>query len=160
MEQALSLGCHDVAAIRHLMRGRTVSIRPTACEPSRSAFCARYERPMPVMSGYDQLLAGPAEVHGMKAAAENLEQAAVRTTVSVPYGCRRWRNSAPHWRMKRPSSGRPICVISKRCLLRSWRSASATLIARRIKDARLPRMKTLEEFDFSKAPQVPATQDP
>jgi DNA replication protein DnaC len=31
-------------------------------------------------------------------------------------------------------------------------------IARRIKDARLPRMKTLEEFDFSKAPQVPATK--
>lgn len=31
-------------------------------------------------------------------------------------------------------------------------------IARRIKDARLPRMKTLEEFDFSKAPQVHATR--
>jgi len=31
-------------------------------------------------------------------------------------------------------------------------------IAHRIKDARLPRMKTLEEFDFSKAPQVPATK--
>src|SRR5271156_2535839 len=31
-------------------------------------------------------------------------------------------------------------------------------IARRIKEARLPRMKTLEEFDFSKAPQVPATK--
>jgi len=31
-------------------------------------------------------------------------------------------------------------------------------IARRIKDARMPRMKTLEEFDFSKAPQVAATR--
>ena len=31
-------------------------------------------------------------------------------------------------------------------------------IARRIKDARMPRMKTLEEFDFSKAPQVAATK--
>ncbi len=31
-------------------------------------------------------------------------------------------------------------------------------IARRLKEARLPRMKTLEEFDFSKAPQVSATQ--
>ena len=31
-------------------------------------------------------------------------------------------------------------------------------IARRIKDARLPRMKTLDEFDFSKAPQIPATK--
>ena len=31
-------------------------------------------------------------------------------------------------------------------------------IARRIKDARLPRIKTLEEFDFSKAPQIKATE--
>lgn len=31
-------------------------------------------------------------------------------------------------------------------------------IARRIKDAHLPRMKTLEEFDFSKAPQIQATK--
>jgi uncharacterized Zn finger protein len=31
-------------------------------------------------------------------------------------------------------------------------------IARRIKDAHLPRLKTLEEFDFTKAPQVKATE--
>lgn len=31
-------------------------------------------------------------------------------------------------------------------------------IARRIKDARLPRVKTLEEFDFNKAPQIKATE--
>ena len=31
-------------------------------------------------------------------------------------------------------------------------------IARRIKDAHLPRMKTLDEFDFSKAPQIAATK--
>jgi DNA replication protein DnaC len=32
------------------------------------------------------------------------------------------------------------------------------IIARRIKDAHLPRMKTLDEFDFSKAPQIQATK--
>jgi len=31
-------------------------------------------------------------------------------------------------------------------------------IARRIKDAHLPRTKTLDEFDFSKAPQIRATE--
>ena len=31
-------------------------------------------------------------------------------------------------------------------------------IARRLKDARLPRVKTLDEFDFSQAPKVSATQ--
>ena len=31
-------------------------------------------------------------------------------------------------------------------------------IARRIKDAHLPRVKTLDEFDFSQAPKISATQ--
>jgi DNA replication protein DnaC len=31
-------------------------------------------------------------------------------------------------------------------------------IANRIRDAQLPRMKTLEEFDFTKAPQIPAAK--
>ena len=31
-------------------------------------------------------------------------------------------------------------------------------IVRRLKEARLPRMKTLDEFDFGKAPQVSPTQ--
>jgi len=31
-------------------------------------------------------------------------------------------------------------------------------IENRIRDARLPRMKTLEEFDFAQAPQIPATR--
>lgn len=32
------------------------------------------------------------------------------------------------------------------------------LVERRIREAHLPRMKTLEEFDFAQAPKVPATQ--
>jgi DNA replication protein DnaC len=31
-------------------------------------------------------------------------------------------------------------------------------IANRIRDAQLPRMKTLEEFDFEKTPQIPAAK--
>src|SRR5262245_5646224 len=31
-------------------------------------------------------------------------------------------------------------------------------ISNRIRDAQLPRMKTLEEFDFTKAPQIPAAK--
>ena len=37
----------------------------------------------------------------------------------------------------------------------SWRSASGTP-SRRLKDAHLPRVKTLDEFDFSQAPVSPA----
>lgn len=54
VEQALSLGCHDVAAIRHLMIAQQFD-RPTV-EPIDIGHLARYERPLPVMSGYDQLL--------------------------------------------------------------------------------------------------------
>ena len=32
------------------------------------------------------------------------------------------------------------------------------VVERRIHEAHLPRMKTLEEFDFAQAPKVPATQ--
>lgn len=32
------------------------------------------------------------------------------------------------------------------------------LIERRIREARLPRMKTLEEFDFAQSPQIPASR--
>lgn len=54
VDQALLLGCHDVAAIRHLMLAGQLD-RPIV-EAIDLGHLARYERPMPVMSGYDQLL--------------------------------------------------------------------------------------------------------
>ena len=54
VEQALTLGCHDVAAIRHLMLAEHFD-RPLVAAIDIGAL-ACYERPMPVMSGYDQLL--------------------------------------------------------------------------------------------------------
>jgi hypothetical protein len=61
VDQALLLGCHDVAAIRHLMLSDQFD-RPTV-EAIDLGHLARYERPMPVISGYDQLLSRrPSEV--------------------------------------------------------------------------------------------------
>ena len=54
VDQALSLGCQDVAAIRHLMISAQLD-RP-AVEAIEVGLLARYERPLPVMSSYDQLL--------------------------------------------------------------------------------------------------------
>jgi hypothetical protein len=48
------LGCHDVAAIRHLMLSDQFDRPPV--EAIDLGHLARYERPMPVISGYDQLL--------------------------------------------------------------------------------------------------------
>jgi transposase len=54
VEQALSLGCQDVAAIRHLLvAGRLAKPAVVAIE---IGVLARYERPQPVLNGYDQLL--------------------------------------------------------------------------------------------------------
>jgi len=54
VEQALALGCHDVAAIRHLMQAEHLD-RPAAVSLEIGSL-ARYERPMLVMNSYDQLL--------------------------------------------------------------------------------------------------------
>ena len=54
VEQALTLGCHDVTAIRHLMVAGDLD-RPRVAAVDIGAL-ARYERPMPVMNSYDQLL--------------------------------------------------------------------------------------------------------
>jgi len=54
MEQALAMGCHDSAAIQHLLMADSLS-KPTV-EAVDPGFLARYERPMPVMTAYDQLL--------------------------------------------------------------------------------------------------------
>jgi hypothetical protein len=60
VEQALSLGCHDVAAIRHRMIAEQFD-RP-AVTPIDIGSLACYERPMPVMNSYDQLLSHAVEV--------------------------------------------------------------------------------------------------
>jgi transposase len=54
VEQALSLGCNDVAAIRHLLVAGQLS-RPVVKAIELGAL-SRYERPQPIISGYDQLL--------------------------------------------------------------------------------------------------------
>jgi transposase len=60
VEQALSLGCHDVAAIRHLMlAGHLDRPKSTAIDIGP---LARYERPMPLMHSYDELLSHAVEV--------------------------------------------------------------------------------------------------
>jgi transposase len=55
VERSLSLGCHDVAAIRHLMVAGLLT-KPTV-EAIEIGILSRYDRPQPVLSGYDQLLA-------------------------------------------------------------------------------------------------------
>jgi transposase len=56
IETALETGCTDAAAVHHLVHARDLE-RP-ACEVMDIGSLERYQRPLPVMNEYDQLLSG------------------------------------------------------------------------------------------------------
>jgi transposase len=56
IETALETGCTDAAAVHHLVHARDLQ-RP-ACEVMDIGSLERYQRPLPVMNEYDQLLSG------------------------------------------------------------------------------------------------------
>ena len=56
IESALSGGCFDAAAVRHLLHAD--ELRHQSCEAIDVGMLERYARPLPVMHEYDQLLSG------------------------------------------------------------------------------------------------------
>lgn len=54
VEQALTLGCTDAAAVRHLLTASTLTHREPPMQEIGSL--ERYERPLPVLADYDGLL--------------------------------------------------------------------------------------------------------
>ena len=54
IESALASDCYDAAAVRHLLHA--AELRHTFCEVLDVGGLERYERPLPVMHDYDQLL--------------------------------------------------------------------------------------------------------
>ena len=54
IELALSTGCNDAAAVKHLLKAE--ELRRAACEVMDVGALERYARPLPVMTEYDQLL--------------------------------------------------------------------------------------------------------
>jgi transposase len=58
VSQALELGCGDVAAIRHLLMAD--QLQHPVMEPVEIGALAAYERPLPTMAEYNQLLSGTA----------------------------------------------------------------------------------------------------
>jgi len=80
----------------------------------------------------------------VKAAIENLEKAAVEQQCRV---------------LRLPAVAEQCAPLAEEALLAvELEERERNTIARRIKDAHLPRTKTLDEFDFSKAPQIRATE--
>ena len=54
IELALSMGCHDAAAVKHLLHAD--ELKHARCDAMDIGFLERYARPLPVMTEYDQLL--------------------------------------------------------------------------------------------------------
>jgi hypothetical protein len=54
IETTLEMGCSDAAAVRHLLNGQELPHLPL--ERCEVGALLRYERPLPTMSEYDQLL--------------------------------------------------------------------------------------------------------
>ena len=54
IETALGTGCTDAAAVEHLMN--TPDLNRTPCEAIDIGSLEQYQRPVPVMNEYDQLL--------------------------------------------------------------------------------------------------------
>ncbi len=62
IEAALALGCHDVAAVRHLLTTDALERargRPEPLSPLVVGALAHYDRPLPTVTSYDQLLQPP-----------------------------------------------------------------------------------------------------
>lgn len=60
VELAMELGCHHFAAVQYLLTADTLS--RSVPEMVEIGLLKRYERPMPVMAGYDELLSSEATV--------------------------------------------------------------------------------------------------
>ena len=57
-EQALTLGCTDPSAVQCLLVTAKSATTPAILSPDELGPLSRYDRPLPEMSGYDQLLTG------------------------------------------------------------------------------------------------------
>src|SRR5438445_10943181 len=92
----------------------------------------------------------------MKATMENLEKAAVEQQCRVlrlPAVAEQCAPLAEEAAKQRQTYLRYLEAL----LAAELEERERHTIARRIKDAHLPRIKTLEEFDFTQAPLIPAT---
>ena len=149
--QALELGSTDIAAIRHLLMSD--QLQHAAAAAVEIGALSAYERPLPTMAQYDQLLSGAAN----RGAAMSME------TASIAQHCKwlhlssigtQFASLAEEARQQNHSHLRYLdALLGAEVEERERRS-----IELRLKDAHLPRIKTLEEFDFAQSPHIPASR--
>ena len=84
-------------------------------------------------------------------------------TASIAQHCKSLRlgavaPSSPRSPRRPRSATTLICTTSRPCCRRRWRIGSGVRSNCALQEAHLPRIKTLEEFDFSQSPHIPAAR--
>ena len=117
IEQALDLGCGDVAAIRHLLLSD--QLQHTVGEAVDIGSLSAYERPLPTMLEYDRLFSG--NVQAVQALVSR-PQASLR--VARYCDCQPSLPSSPRSLKRLASVTTPTCTISKPCSRPRWKTVS------------------------------------
>ena len=148
------MGCTDHAAVRHLLLTATLERVPYRAHPDRAAL-AQYDRPLPSVAEYDTLVSS--EAGSMSGTPTPLKQATILQHCKVLHlptvGGQCGPLAEQAVRERHTHLGYLEALLAAEVDERERHA-----IARRLKDAHLPRVKTLDEFDFSQAPKVSATQ--
>ena len=158
VEQGAGVGLHGCGRGAALADGDELS-RPRT-EFLELNGLERYERPLPVMNEYDQLLSIAATAGGggaMKEHTQALEHASVKQyckALRVPViGAHFVPLAEQAVKEQRSHIGYLEALLAMEAEERDRHA-----IQQRLRDARLPRLKTLEEFDFNQARQIPAAK--
>ena len=147
--------------LRHLLKAQT-KLRHASCEAIDVGALERYARPIPAINEYDQLLTG------WRGLMSNQMACSYRRPRSKPR-CKSFTcieaddrlHSLAAWLNRRSSRGRKATIgYLEALLLAEIEERERNTIERRIREALyLPRVKTLEEFDYTQSPNCDRGED-
>ena len=130
-------------------------LRHTSCEAIDIGALERYARPLPVMKEYDQLLScGSVRNEQPDGAAAGGHHQSALQELRMPMIASQFGTLAEQaMREKKSHIG-----YLEALLLAEIEERERNTIERRIREAHLPRVKTLEEFDYTQSPKVTAAK--
>ena len=139
------IGACDVAAVRYLLT--EAALHKATPEPIDVGALARYDRPLPDLADYDTLLSAP--VRGDRMMAELQDQA-------IRQHCKTLRMPTIGTQFARLAEaavreGQSHVGYLEALLAAEMEERESRAIARLLHEARLPRMKTLEAFEFDRS---------
>ena len=155
VESALASSCYDAAAVLHLLNAE--ELRHDRVKPSMSVRWSDTLGPCRLMHEYDQLLSSPAENPTMSNQMVQLQEATIKAqckALRMPMITSQFGTLAEQAIREKKSHVGYLEAL----LLAEIEERERNTIERRIREAHLPRVKTLEEFDYAQSPNVTAAK--